>query len=55
MTQILELAATAAGVGLCQIGDLQFARIRDLFDLAPNDLLLHSLIGGPLAHHLRKA
>jgi SagB-type dehydrogenase family enzyme len=55
MTQILELAATAAGIGLCQIGDLQFARIRDLFDLAPNDLLLHSLIGGPLAHHLREA
>lgn len=49
MTQVLELAATAAGIGLCQIGDLQFARVRDSFSLAPNDLLLHSLIGGPLA------
>ena len=55
MTQALELAATDAGIGLCQIGDLQFARIRDLFDIAPNDLLLHSLIGGPLAHYLREA
>lgn len=54
MTQILELAATAAEIGLCQIGDLQFARIRDAFDLAPNDLLLHSLIGGPLVHSLRE-
>jgi SagB-type dehydrogenase family enzyme len=55
MTQILELAAIAAGIGLCQIGDLQFGRIHDLFDLASNDLLLHSLIGGPLAHRLREA
>jgi len=49
MTQILEMAALAAGVGLCQIGDLQFANVRDAFLLAPNDILLHSLIGGPLA------
>lgn len=48
MTQILEMAALAAGVGLCQIGDLQFAKVRDAFLLDPNDLLLHSLIGGPL-------
>jgi SagB-type dehydrogenase family enzyme len=49
MTQVLELAATSAGIGLCQIGDLQFARVRDAFLLASNDILLHSLIGGPLA------
>jgi pyochelin synthetase len=48
MTQVLELAATAAGIGLCQIGDMQFPRVRDAFSLAPNDILLHSLIGGPL-------
>ncbi|HEX8112636.1 MAG TPA: SagB/ThcOx family dehydrogenase [Kofleriaceae bacterium] len=49
MTQILELAATSAGIGLCQIGDMQFERVRDMFLLAPNDILLHSLLGGPLA------
>ncbi len=49
MTQALELEATPAGIGLCQIGDLQFAMIRDAFALATNDILLHSLIGGPLA------
>jgi SagB-type dehydrogenase family enzyme len=48
MTQILELAATPLGIGLCQIGDMQFARVRDAFLLSPNDLLLHSLTGGPL-------
>lgn len=48
MTQVLELAATAAGIGLCQIGDMQFPRVRDAFLLGPDDILLHSLIGGPL-------
>ena len=48
MTQTLELAATAAGIGLCQIGDMRFEHVRDGFLLGQNDLLLHSLVGGLL-------
>jgi SagB-type dehydrogenase family enzyme len=48
MTELLELDAPAADLGLCQIGDFQFAKVRGALLLGPNDILLHSLIGGPL-------
>ena len=48
MTQSLELAATAAGIGLCHVGDLQFFQVRAAFSLAPDDILLHGLIVGLL-------
>lgn len=48
MTQLLEMTAPSAGLGLCQIGDMQFDRVRDAFLLGPNDILVHSLTGGAL-------
>ncbi|HXO19156.1 MAG TPA: SagB family peptide dehydrogenase, partial [Thermoanaerobaculia bacterium] len=46
MAQLLEMSATAHGLGLCQIGDLDFAAIRPLLDLGDGHELLHSLVGG---------
>jgi amino acid adenylation domain-containing protein len=46
MTQLLEESAPASHIGLCQIGMLDFHRIRHLFELEESDLLLHSLAGG---------
>ncbi len=46
MTHLLETSASAYGLGLCQIGDLDFAAIRHLFDLGEEHALIHSLVGG---------
>jgi hypothetical protein len=46
MAQLLETSAPACGIGLCQIGDLDFKRIRDLFALDQSHVLVHSLLGG---------
>jgi amino acid adenylation domain-containing protein len=48
MSQLLETSAPACGIGLCQIGDLDFKRIRNLFALDQNHVLVHSLLGGPI-------
>ncbi|MGB7922077.1 MAG: condensation domain-containing protein, partial [Pyrinomonadaceae bacterium] len=45
MTQLLESSAPAHGIGLCQIGDLNFD-IQASFGLTDNYLLLHSMLGG---------
>jgi SagB-type dehydrogenase family enzyme len=44
--QLLETAAPKHGIGLCQIGSLEFPRIRALFDLEESHVLVHSLLGG---------
>jgi amino acid adenylation domain-containing protein len=46
MTQLLETWAPSLGLGCCQIGDLDFARLRPLFCLDPDHELLHSLVAG---------
>lgn len=46
MTQLLETTAPACGLGVCQIGSLEFERIRHLFTLDDNQVLVHSLLGG---------
>lgn len=46
MTQLLEEAAPMCGLGLCQIGELDFSRIRPFFELNDEQLLVHSLLGG---------
>ncbi len=46
MTQLLEMSALENSMGLCQIGTLDFARIREHFLLDEDHLLLYSLIGG---------
>ena len=48
MTQLLEMSAPAAGIGLCQIGDLDFDRVRPWLALDADHELLHALTGGPL-------
>jgi len=46
MTQLLETSAPAYGIGLCQIGNLDFKRIQHLFELDQSHVLVHSLLGG---------
>src|SRR5258707_800052 len=48
MTQLLETSALREGFGLCQIGTLDFERIREHFQLDDDHLLLYSLVGGLL-------
>lgn len=49
MTQLLMIAAPAHGIGLCPIGALDFAPLRPRFGLDDGHVLLHTLLGGPLA------
>ncbi|PTL83576.1 hybrid non-ribosomal peptide synthetase/type I polyketide synthase [Vitiosangium sp. GDMCC 1.1324] len=48
MTQWMELEAATHGLGLCQIGELDFAPVRPLLHLDEDHVLLHSLVGGGL-------
>lgn len=51
ITHLLETAAAKCGIGLCQIGSVEFDRIRHLFDLDETHILLHSLLGGLIEPH----
>ncbi len=44
--QLLRQRGAETAIGLCPIGEVDFARVRDLFALAPGDELVHSLVGG---------
>ncbi|HEX2186626.1 MAG TPA: amino acid adenylation domain-containing protein, partial [Chloroflexota bacterium] len=46
MAHLLETAAPRAGLGLCQVGSVEFERIRQHFDLRQSHVLIHSLLGG---------
>jgi pyochelin synthetase len=48
LTQLMESAAPSAGIGLCQVGTLDFQRIRHLFVLDEGHVLVHLLLGGPI-------
>jgi hypothetical protein len=48
MSHLLECAGPACGLGLCQIGSVDFDRIRALFDLGDHHVLIHSLLGGAI-------
>jgi amino acid adenylation domain-containing protein/non-ribosomal peptide synthase protein (TIGR01720 family) len=48
MAQLLEMSAPTYQIGLCQIGDLDFDKIRHLFVLEESHILLHSFVGGPV-------
>jgi SagB-type dehydrogenase family enzyme len=48
IAHLLEVAAPASGIGLCQIGSIDFERIRHLFKLEDTHVLVHSLVGGPI-------
>ncbi|MFZ5579113.1 MAG: amino acid adenylation domain-containing protein [Pseudomonadota bacterium] len=46
MSQALEAAAPAHGLGLCQIGVMDFESIAPMFHLEEDEVYLHSLYGG---------
>jgi amino acid adenylation domain-containing protein len=46
ISQLLETFAPDYGLGLCQIGNFDFHRIKHLFELDETHLLVHSLLGG---------
>jgi pyochelin synthetase len=46
MAHLLEMSAPACQIGLCQIGAIDFARIRGLFKLEESHVFIHSLLGG---------
>ncbi|WP_343575069.1 amino acid adenylation domain-containing protein [Mycobacterium sp.] len=52
ITQLLETTAISTGIGLCQIGQLEFAEVRQHFLLSDSHVLLHSLVGGVRAPHV---
>ncbi len=49
MLQLLLGVAPAAGLGLCPVGSLDFERLRSGLELDGGDILLHSLLAGPVA------
>lgn len=49
MAQVLRAHAPACGLGLCAIGELNFAPVRGWFELDDDQECLHALFGGPLA------
>jgi pyochelin synthetase len=46
IAHLLETSARSCGIGLCQIGTIEFDRIRQFFALEPDHVLIHSLLGG---------
>jgi amino acid adenylation domain-containing protein/thioester reductase-like protein len=46
IAQLLEMSAPSSGLGLCQIGGLDFANVADIFRLDAGHTLVHSLVGG---------
>lgn len=46
LSHLLESAAPAAQIGLCQIGTIEFDRIAQHFDLDETHLCVHSMVGG---------
>ena len=48
ITQLLEMRAPDAGLGLCQTGGLETDTLRPHLDLSDNHLVLHGLLGGNL-------
>ncbi|MGF1676919.1 MAG: SagB family peptide dehydrogenase, partial [Rivularia sp. (in: cyanobacteria)] len=48
MSQLLMETAPDFDIGLCPIGVLEFENIRELFNLEPTQILLHSFVGGKI-------
>jgi len=51
MSQLLMMTAPNYRLGLCPVGGLNFAEIRNLFCLDDDSILLHSLLGGNIDPH----
>lgn len=50
MSQLLEMVAPENNLGLCQIGEVDFQRVREHFSLQDSHVLMHSLLGGIPLH-----
>jgi len=48
MTQLMELTAPGLGLGLCQIGAVNDALVREALELSNHQVVLHSLLAGSL-------
>jgi len=48
MTQLLESAAPAQNIGLCQVGGLETKYFTDVLGLSDTHILLHALLGGEI-------
>ena len=46
MSQLLEQAASAAGIGLCAVGTMDFGRVRPVLGLEDGDEFLYAMLGG---------
>ena len=46
MTQLLEMTAWECEIGLCQIGGLEFDRVREYFGMEESHVYLHGMVGG---------
>jgi amino acid adenylation domain-containing protein len=46
MTQLLAMASSSHQIGLCQVGSVDFDRVRGSCKLKDSQVLLHTLIGG---------
>ncbi|GLQ87907.1 non-ribosomal peptide synthetase [Dyella flagellata] len=51
IAQVLRDAAAPLGLGICSIGTLDFARVRQVLGLDDRHLLLHSFVGGAIDPH----
>ena len=51
MCQLLEMTAPSCGVGTCQIGGFDVAKIEHELALEPGHMLIHSLLGGAVDPH----
>ncbi len=54
IAQLLTTAAPALGLGMCQVGEMNFEAMRDRFLLEDNQELLVSIWGGALTEHMRE-
>ena len=48
MSQLLRQQAASLNLGLCAIGQVNPQHVNTFFGLSPEQILLHSLIGGPM-------
>lgn len=49
MAQLFEMTASEQNIGLCQIGNYDFDKIKHWFCLNDNYIYLHGLVGGPVS------
>lgn len=48
LAYLIELSGRACGLGMCQIGGVDFEKIRHLFALNNSHYFVHSMLGGPM-------